>query len=260
MCYKDEHLKIFSACNIEWPPQFSDCSTILDGSQMYVRVHEVAYFMHLNYPPTVGNYNGGSIQFTDGNISLKRLVSFDEAGCKVGAKNPWCANCPSLTSKSQIICRWLDANLKVVKVYQLSGMELMFMIGWPKARRDDLLPYSYDTLGALAGGAFNGFSIIPLMSALINAAHMAGLNGNDDIELTGVDKAKLTKIQNRLAEAKKEKTTGKTKAKAKSKDAPIPTRAVRPRTTGASSSAQLPPSSGSGSNSSSDTSSSSDSD
>ena len=265
MKYKDEHLKIFTACNIEWPPQYGDSSEVLDGSQMYVRGHEIAFFMHHNYPPTAANHKGDSMQFIDGNISLKRLVSFEEAGGKLGAKDPWCSNCPSLTSKSQIICRWLDWNLKVVKVYQLSGKELMFMIGWPRARQDELLPYDYDQLAALAGGAFNGFSILPVVSALIYGAHMAGLNGNDDIELSGVDKAKLSKVQNRQAVKKEEAvdaTKGKTKAKAKAKEVLIGTKAVRARASAASSRdapTNSPPSKSS-SSSSSNSSSSSDSD
>ena len=162
---------------------------------MFVRVQELAYFLHLHYEHLTTNYEPNSMQFFDGLMSLKRLTSYDEVAAKITATDVWCTSTPSFTSKSQIICRTLGPDKQVIKIHQLSGAEMMFMIGWPKARADALLAHTNDELTAFAGGAFSGFSIIPVLTAVFYAAHVAGIKGDDTDDLTEVDHAKLSKLR-----------------------------------------------------------------
>ena len=66
--------------------------------------------------------------------------------------------CPGLTTKSQIIVRYLDSECNVEKVRLVSGHELMMLAGWPRERLAEILKYTHSQTTAFAGAAFNGLA------------------------------------------------------------------------------------------------------
>jgi hypothetical protein len=80
-------------------------------------------------------------QFVDANNSIKRILNWDEVNSVARTTEPWHEFVPNMTTKSQIICRFIDYSKRVKYVKQLQGAELMLMIVYPKARCSELAPF-----------------------------------------------------------------------------------------------------------------------
>ena len=120
--YKEDHYEVFGMLGVVWPPSRDK---VIDGCAvnydlMHARVAEAAICMHKLYND-ITHISG--VEFFDGNNSLKRLLSWDDDKMLPTVKNnrgPWRKSCPTLTTRSQIIVRFLH-NGKATHMRQLSG-------------------------------------------------------------------------------------------------------------------------------------------
>ena len=181
--YKDDHFEVFRACSYQWPPNLlekdGDCTIIYKG--MYARVQECVWFLHHYYPVTKGDPLD-CFQYVDANNSLKRNLSWNDNVMKPGATEPWKTNyVPTLTTKSQIIQRTIE-NGRAVQIRQMSGKELMLLIGFARCDIEAIAGFHHKELTARAGHAFSGFTAAKVMMAAMYGASTAGLTGDPEQE------------------------------------------------------------------------------
>ena len=180
---KDDHFEVFSLARLVWPPNLLEGpdgeANVIEYAGMSPRVQELVYYMHYEY---IGTSKVGC-QFIDGNHGLKRLLSWKMDTSEPSATAPWTNLVPTITSKSNMIVRFVNDKNVVEKVRLLAGCELMLLMGWPRARLEELLEYKHTDLTKFAGAAFNGFSCVSIFSAAIYGAGLAGVTGETDQDL-----------------------------------------------------------------------------
>jgi hypothetical protein len=88
----------------------------------------------------------------------------------------------------------------VTEVRELSGHELMLMIGWPKEEINKIMKYTSSSLVTFAGAAFSGFAIVPVVTAAIYAAGRAGVTSDPDLELSQPSQPKTASQSTRTTE------------------------------------------------------------
>ena len=134
--------------------------------------------------PTAPNHDPKTCQFADANHSLTRLIGWNESERKYTCTDPWKPLVPGLTSRSQILCRFTNSDREVDKIRLVTGQELMLMIGFPETNLAYLYEHSHKDTTEFAGAAFSGFSVIPVFTAALYGAGLAGLTGDPDQELS----------------------------------------------------------------------------
>ena len=149
------------------------------------RVKEIAIYLSQRYTNT-DKFKPMTCQFVDCNNNIKRILNWDEATLSARATEPWHEFVPNLTTRSQIICRFIDYARRVTHIKQLQGAELMLMTGYPKARCSELASFPSNTLTHLAGNAFSGFSAGCVVTAALVGAVKAGVT-SADIDGTAAD-------------------------------------------------------------------------
>ena len=128
---------------------------------MTTREKEIAFFLHKRFGADIDPKSDVNVEFCDVNLSLKRLVQMAKL------KNPWRSYCPTLTAKSSIIIRCFKDGV-VAHMRKLSGDEHMALVGWPATELPTLREkYTSKLLCSLAGNAFSGFQIMPIVSAAL---------------------------------------------------------------------------------------------
>jgi site-specific DNA-cytosine methylase len=188
MQYKSDHFEIYRDAEMVWPPPLHHQlgGVTYDFTNMpHQRVKEIAIYLSQRYTNT-DKFKPMTCQFVDCNNNIKRILNWDEATLSARATEPWHEFVPNLTTKSQIICRFIDYAKKVTHIKQLQGAELMLMIGYPKARCSELASFPSNTLTHLAGNAFSGFSAGCVVTAALVGAVKAGVT-SADIQSTGGD-------------------------------------------------------------------------
>jgi hypothetical protein len=187
--YKEKHFEIFAHYKLTWPPTLYriEEGAIMSYTAMFRRVQEIAFLVHKMFEVPVADRVKHGVQFYDGNLSLERLLSWDEIAREPKTQNPWKSAIPTITAHAQIIARFLDQEGNPARVRQLSGKELMHVIGYPMDRADDLHDYDNLLLTSLAGNAFSGFSACAVSQAGLLGAGDLGLTGASDQELAHPD-------------------------------------------------------------------------
>ena len=217
-----------------WPP---DLDKALDGGDNVInyegmppRVQELVFYMHHKYYFTAEC----GVQLIDGNYGLKRLVHWNGEKYEATVFAPWKYFARAITSKLKMIIRLVNEAKVVELVRLIAGEELMLFMGWPRARVEQLYPYSHSSLSRFAGAAFNGFSLIPVFSTAIFGAGLARLTGDveQDLCTSNTEEFVLARLGGPLEPKKK----GKAKAKGKAKD--DPTKSV---SNASASNAEIPP-------------------
>ena len=186
--FKYDHFEIYRAASMVWPPLLSSQlgGVTFDFSNMrHQRVKEIAIYLSQQFTNT-DKFKPMTYQFVDANNSIKRILNWDEVNSVARTTEPWHEFVPNMTTKSQIICRFIDYSKRVKYVKQLQGAELMLMIGYPKARCSELVSIPSSTLTHLAGNAFSGFSAGCVVAAALVAAVKAGVT-SADIDGTAAD-------------------------------------------------------------------------
>jgi hypothetical protein len=171
-------------CGLDWPPNFDHAPEIkLD--KMAVRVAEICFFLHKAFN-TASKYPPKTCQFADANHNLKRLVGWNEDEKKFSCTDPWKPLVPGLTCRSQILCRFTNSHGAVDKIRLITGQELMLMIGYPESNAGLLHQHTHKETTDFAGAAFSGFAVVPVFTAALFGAGLAGLTGDPDQELSTV--------------------------------------------------------------------------
>ena len=217
-----------------WPPKLDKATdggdNVINYGGMSPRVQELAFYMHHKYYFTADP----GVQFIDGNHGLKRLIHWSDEKYQPTAFAPWKYFVPTITSKSKLLVRFVNEAKAVELVRLIAGEELMLFMGWPRARIEQLYPYSHNQLSRFAGAAFNGFSLIPVFSTAIFGAGLAGLTGEAEQDLcaSNTEELVLARIGGLAV------TTKKSTAKAKGKTKHAPTKSA---SKASASNAEMPP-------------------
>ena len=164
--YLEEHNEFFRAIDVKWPPSLVAYPHVCTTG-MFERHVEVAIFLDCCYPrdPTIEGP-----EFIDANHSLGRIMGRSAHDCTKEdfKKSVWTSQVPTITSMSSILMRWIPPDAKPdVMLRLLTGVELMSVIGWsqvmwaPNTSAEMLADNS--TLTSLAGNAFSGYSIGPML-------------------------------------------------------------------------------------------------
>ena len=186
--YKEEHMTIFMASRLKWPPvatDFSNAPHIMPHG-MSQRVLEVAIICHRLYEKTALTREPSSVQFLDANNTLTRILHWDDEAGAATSKDVWKDLVPTLTQRSTILVRYVDDQRKVTDIRVLEGRELMFLIGFPQGKKDLLDGFTSRELSSLAGNAFSAFSIGPVVETALITAVNAGLTGDPNAEVLDV--------------------------------------------------------------------------
>jgi hypothetical protein len=177
--YKDTHFKAFKAASIDWPPTRYH-SESFQAKQLTTRPFEVLHFCATVYPYDERPLDDGSWppQYLDVQKSLEFLINVDEPT----TKNPWSTRIGTLTCSCQIYVRRAtvvqladhDGSDLKLDVFQLDGLELMSMIGWDFSMYGDGCIPSHRDATKMAGNAFSGFAIAPVLGGVVAALGMFG--------------------------------------------------------------------------------------
>jgi site-specific DNA-cytosine methylase len=170
--WKTDHLEIYELKGVAWPPRLSDYNHVIDFGAMTSRMKELAILLHEVFPPKDGDKD--MVVSADFNMSAKLLLQYNE---ETGACiNPWKGpHIGCLTGHSRWGLRYFHKGLFHIRC--LRGIEAMRGIGWElsdyRSTMDDGMadPFrckSVDDLLLLnmAGNAFSGFALAPLLSSL----------------------------------------------------------------------------------------------
>jgi hypothetical protein len=172
--FRSEHMDMFERSGIAWPPQLSKFSEEISFAGMPTRMKEAVVFAHTVFPPTEAEKD--MVVGLDGNLSLKWLVSYNEASGHM--LNPWKGpQLGCLTGHSKWIVRQVLPDGKI-RVRVVRGIECMQGIGWDisffKGMQGDCgepTPFKVNAvddalLANMAGNAFSGYPFAALISAL----------------------------------------------------------------------------------------------
>ena len=158
--YNEEHMEAYGMAGLRWPPNLQEFGFI-NMAGMSERQQELAVYLHAKFPATDSEPN-----FVDINHSMSRLIGQLDA-----PRNPWSAVIQTLTGQSSILMRWSPELASAPACRLLTGSELMKIIGWTPSmsvgQTADGLPAGEEEcmLVSLAGNAFSGFSVAPMMIA-----------------------------------------------------------------------------------------------
>ena len=164
--WKSEHLELFEFAHIQWPPCQEKFKGVIDFQDLSEREFEVVVFCHVHFLPQPQEI--GQVFSFDCNDSLKRTVGWPLMGNRTALRNPWKGpSMGTLVGSSHNIIRITDPSLYI---RPLSGVESMVAIGWDMSLFVRGNPYKDDfsdkQLRSLAGNAFSGFAIAPLLASL----------------------------------------------------------------------------------------------
>ena len=93
---------------------------------------------------------------------------------------------PTNTGGYKMAVRIVDAG-KVVKIRCLTGIELMRVIGWPENAEDGLQGYPDEFLTSLAGNAFSGFQLMPILAVSLSIAGQCVAPPGEEMDMDGND-------------------------------------------------------------------------
>ena len=155
---------IFHDLSVKWPPVMDPAMLeLFEGWGL--RVAEIAHVAHQYFPLEVDD----KWFFLDANHTLERLLRWNPAAPR-HVHNPWRRTCSTLTGHSKIVPRRRRSKTKELILRPLFSIEGMRMIGWDLAFWrwpvfGDLV--TQDVLVSLAGNAFSGYALTPLVIAVI---------------------------------------------------------------------------------------------
>lgn len=167
--YMDEHISYYEIAGLPWPPRrgADECFSSAE------RAFQIAVLFAKHFPHPLPN---STTSFVDLNPSMRVTCSMDKNG---SLRNPWKPRPGCLVSNNQILMRWLPDDVRLTpgsarprfdqwKYRLLCGVELMALIGWCHSLWpvDSALP-SHQLLTSLAGNAFSGFAVAPVMVATL---------------------------------------------------------------------------------------------
>jgi hypothetical protein len=153
--WKEDHITYFREAGIPWPPK-----DIPANEGMSERMNEIIYFADQTEPLVDDDDNDGAEpreQFADLNRSLKYLKK--GTGEKVFSKKV-----PSLLATSIIWARRAEK--------KANGLHHMAWQGWDLhmyAGAESLTQVTNPRLRELAGNAFNGFTLVPILIGICSA-------------------------------------------------------------------------------------------
>ena len=116
------------------------------------RAAELLVFLHLRYPMD----QDAEIEWVDVNPSLGR--------CTHSGK-PWRHVCPTMTGASQMSVRYVKGNEIILRPQ--SGLESFALMGWHITYFAPLCCWTESLLKNMAGNAFSGFAITPMLMLAI---------------------------------------------------------------------------------------------
>jgi len=171
--FKMEHMEIFAAAGVTWPPTFSKYDGAIDYRGMSNRMKECAYFYHEAFPTQADEL--GDWVAVNLNESLGRTMGYP-AQAEGRLKNPWVRpQLGTLTGSSRWCVRRQQTATSVPQIRLLTGVEAMRCIGWdlsfwaqlghanlPAAVDDDLLTN-------MAGNAFSAYRFCPVAACVMAA-------------------------------------------------------------------------------------------
>ena len=167
--YKDDHLELYAQHSLRWPPDVS--GPAYQG--LTRRAAEVLYFAHHMWPHTPSQDDKYAIEFLDVNNSLARLLGskFVRGGgtpAQSELPSPWKAMAMTITGHS-IICVRMRVD-GVVHLRKAHAYEVMSLAGWDWSWWKPGRHLESESLGiSLAGNAFSGFCIGPVVTAALVA-------------------------------------------------------------------------------------------
>ena len=68
----------------------------------------------------------------------------------------------------------------MTKYRLVSGHELMLFFGYPREKIDDLYKFDSSTLAKVAGRAFSGFAVMPVIMTALFGAGKLGITGDPE--------------------------------------------------------------------------------
>jgi hypothetical protein len=181
--YKQDHMRLFDAASLAWPPAAGHC----DGIDASVGQRDYELIVYANevfpYDPVASKWQP---QYLDFGSSLIRVAGID------GKLDPWSMACPTLTTTCTIAARWAEPTDTVAEaptdamdmsdmrlfdqppppfklhLRQLDGVELLQLVGLPLSEYRGECP-SHDLATLMAGNAFSGFAVGPCLLAAVAA-------------------------------------------------------------------------------------------
>ena len=165
--FKTEHLEYFRAANIPWPVK--ELPSKIEDLHLTQRQSEV-----LLYCDTVAKPVEPGIEFVDVGCSLGRLCGENRQ------RRIWQRCCPTLTTHTKLVLR-MTAGDMAHQFRVLHGLECMQLIGWDRSMYKSSPPLGELALD-LAGNAFSGFSLGPVLLAVFAQFFAVGACGCEEHE------------------------------------------------------------------------------
>ena len=179
-----DHEQLYLLHKLQWPPTDPEYKTIFDNFGRE-REAELVHLANNIFPETTV----GHTMFFDCNHAASRVLkpddqtSSEDKQVKLKLRNPWREHVPTLTCQSSIAMRTLIEGGEggACTITRLHGLEVMQLIGWDKSMyRASRPPWQHATpelLADMAGNAWSGFAIAPLMTALAGAVPWHEIEG-----------------------------------------------------------------------------------
>jgi hypothetical protein len=159
----DKHMEIFREQGYPWPPKSSPDITEI-AETFGNRAAESVYFVNAHFKPTPGKW-----EFYEANHTLERNLRWPPPDGKA-LLNPWRQQCTTLTGQSKIVVRRLQGDS--LELRALHPLEAFRLIGWDLCDWKEPI-WSQDVtaelLTSLAGNAFSGFAVSPVIIASLGA-------------------------------------------------------------------------------------------
>lgn len=146
--YKDDHMDLYRAKNLTWPPDISG----KEFRGLSRRAAEVCFFAHHAWPLLTEQ---DQPEFLDVNNSLPRLMGKKELG---EMPSPWRLRLNTVTGQTLCVVRyWVN---KEIMLRLLRPYEILGMAGWDfSCWRPGTASVDYPLAASLAGNAFSGFAV-----------------------------------------------------------------------------------------------------
>ena len=182
--YKDDHMEVYQACGLMWPPDVQSLHhgiKVATGTALPVRQLECAYIYDTLWPASQGTAEKPATVWhsVDLNEGLKRTLRWDDCRSKEELSSPWVfGRLGHLTGTTQwLLRRWVTDSMGARAEYRmLGGIEAMRCIGWDLDSWQEVdgsaNPFNNElitdaTLLKAAGNAYSAFATTPLLSALM---------------------------------------------------------------------------------------------
>ena len=160
-------MELFDLAGLNWPPLAVNTTVCSAGytvsyAALSLRQVEVVAFLHAIYPPPP-DFRGA--EFVDANMSLGQILRFKTGDAEIRKTTPWAVDhLKTIVGSARMVARATSESHRCVRA--VDAIEYMQIIGWDRSmwRAGGDMP-NLDLCSELAGNAFAGFAVGPLLSA-----------------------------------------------------------------------------------------------